>query len=313
MNCQTMRLQRRGQSIRVRLWAAPQPTSNGHRKVLIVHGMGEHSARYGAVAAALNAANITVAALDLRGHGQSLPKDASVGDMGYQGWTECLRDIHRLQRWLDANYDGATILLGHSMGATLAQQYLYLHSADLAGVVLSGPVGAMPAATWLAFESIARFDAWRIHPGADSPLLSKRIFAANNRAFEKPGEDAGDGFAWLSRDPDQVAAYVADPLCGGVIKADNLADMFAASRRAVAPENLLCIRDGFPMYVLWGSADPISQGGGATRLIKIYTNAGLDVAQKCYVDGRHEMFNEINRETTIADLIRWLEQARFTL
>jgi alpha-beta hydrolase superfamily lysophospholipase len=39
-----------------------------------------------------------------------------------------------------------------------------------------------------------------------------------------------------------------------------------------------------------------------------YTEAGLDVTARYYVDGRHEMFNETNRDEVVANLIGWLDR-----
>ena len=58
----------------VRHWPAPSGASRA--VVQISHGLGEHSARYGRLAAALNAAGFEVYAHDHRGHGQSV-RDAS--------------------------------------------------------------------------------------------------------------------------------------------------------------------------------------------------------------------------------------------
>ena len=45
-------------------------------------------------------------------------------------------------------------------------------------------------------------------------------------------------------------------------------------------------------------------GGGAIRA------AGLkDVTEKYYRDGRHEMFNEINRAEVYRDLLTWMRRA----
>ena len=44
--------------------------------------------------------------------------------MGYNGWQRSLLDIRHLQRWLASTYDLPVVLLGHSMGAMLSQQYL---------------------------------------------------------------------------------------------------------------------------------------------------------------------------------------------
>jgi alpha-beta hydrolase superfamily lysophospholipase len=45
------------------------------------------------------------------------------------------------------------------------------------------------------------------------------------------------------------------------------------------------------------------------RLRDAYTRAGItDVRLKLYPGGRHEMFNETNRQEVMADLISWCNE-----
>ena len=77
--------------------------------------MGEHSARYGELAHALNDAGFNVLAPDLRGHGQSLPALIEPGDMGRHGWQETLADLAFLEYWMTQENDRPAILFGHSL------------------------------------------------------------------------------------------------------------------------------------------------------------------------------------------------------
>lgn len=50
-------------------------------------------------------------------------------------------------------------------------------------------------------------------------------------------------------------------------------------------------------------------GKGVLKLINAYKRAGIkSIDYKLYKDGRHEMFNEINRNEVIENLILWLER-----
>ena len=53
--------------LRGQIWAAKNPKAI----MSLVHGFGEHSGRYEHMADYLNSKNISVVALDLRGHGRS--------------------------------------------------------------------------------------------------------------------------------------------------------------------------------------------------------------------------------------------------
>ncbi len=300
-------LLRDGHRIFYRQWVSNQP-DQARANVLIAHGMGEHSARYGELAAALTHANFNVLAPDLRGHGRSLPALSVPGDMGHNGWQETLADLAFLEQWMTDARPLPAILFGHSMGAMLAQQYIYTRGHKLHAMVLSGSPGVFPKVPAIVLGALARFDAWRLTPASPSPLISANLFRNNNKKFERAGDGDG-GFAWLSRDKARVAAYRDDPLCGSVLSAGGLAGMFASQARCAAPRNIQRIGKHIPIYLFAGADDPInSEGKGLRHLQRRYTQTGLKADLKLYPEGRHEMLNELNKNEVVEDLLNWLER-----
>ena len=279
-------------------WRVDEPSAVVH----IAHGMGEHARRYDEVALALNDAGYAVYANDHRGHG----KVGAPGDMGPDGWNRVLADAYELNRHMRVEHPGLQLaLLGHSMGAMLTQQYLTRYPASVDAVVLSGSPGfKKPSANRLS-RLLARFEAWRLGPGAPSTFMQKLVFGNANKAFDGP---SASGFEWLSRDAVQVAKYVEDDECGFVLCAASLADLFEGSIRAQDPLALARIQSDLPMYVFSGSDDPVHGGEqDFQRMVLAYRNAGLArLDHRLYPGGRHEMFNETNRQEVIDDLIAWL-------
>jgi alpha-beta hydrolase superfamily lysophospholipase len=188
------------------------------------------------------------------------------------------------------------------MGALLAQGFIADHGASLAGAILSGAGGRPPAAAALA-RPIARFERWRLGPRGKSPLLMKMFFGE----FNKPFRPARTDFDWLSRDPAEVDAYVADPLCGFDVTTQLLIDLLGGLAPLLAPETLARIPKELPIYVMNGARDPV--GANVQSLIDAYRAAGLSPLARSYADARHELLNETNREEVKADLIAWIEGA----
>ena len=177
-----------GTRIAVYRW---DPAGEPRGAVQLTHGMGEHAQRYGHVARALNEAGFVVYAQDHRGHGASADPLA-LGDLGEGGWPGLVDDIGRLSARIRAEHPGLPlILLGHSMGSFAVQQYLFDHSADVDGVVLTGT---------------AAIDLLEGALDLDQPI--------DLSAFNAPFEPARTDYDWLSRDEAVVDAYVADPRCG---------------------------------------------------------------------------------------------------
>jgi alpha-beta hydrolase superfamily lysophospholipase len=278
--------------------------------VQVVHGLAEHAARYRRLAAALTAAGYAVYAGDLRGHGRTARSADELGLFALaEGWRKTLDDIWQINRRAAADRPGLPlVLLGHSMGSFLTQYVMSEHGEALAAVVLSGSNGKPPAIAGVG-RLVARLERLRIGPRGHSALL----FGLGLAPLNKPFAPARTPFDWLSRDPAEVDAYVADPLCGfnprvqlWIDLTDALADMATPQRIARIPKHL-------PIYVVAGTRDPVSANTkGLERLLAAYRAAGLDrVAHRFYADGRHELFNETNREEVTRDLIRWLDGVLF--
>ncbi|HET8887710.1 MAG TPA: alpha/beta hydrolase [Candidatus Angelobacter sp.] len=283
----------------------------GHPKavVQIAHGLAEHAARYARLADALNGAGYAVYANDHRGHGRTAK---AAGDLGWfaerDGWRKCVDDLWQLNRRIAATHPGLPIvLLGHSMGSTLAEQFIGDpdRGSALAGVALSGANGK-PTLLAKIGGAITRAERLRLGARGKSRLVQALTFDAFNKQFAP----ARTAFDWLSRDPSEVDKYVADPLCGFPATVQLWRDLLEgwavvsrASHRNRVPKSL-------PLYLIAGGRDPVS---GNTRQLgpwmAEYRAAGLvNLAHKFYPEARHELFNETNRDEVTRDLIGWLDQ-----
>ena len=74
--------------------------------------------------------------------------------------------------------------------------------------------------------------------------------------------------------------------------------------------SLLRIPLNLPIYVFSGSDDPVhGKQADLCRLVNTYRKRGLtQLSYKLYPGGRHEMFNETNKDEVVTDLVQWLEQ-----
>jgi alpha-beta hydrolase superfamily lysophospholipase len=251
--------------------------------VVLAHGMGEHSLRYDRLGRALATAGIDLLAVDQRGHGRTAAMaGAPLGALGPAGWDGLVTDFALVVRSTRKERPEIPIVvLGHSMGSWVVQQFLLEHSADVAAAVLSGT-----AALELVLAGV--------DPSQELDLTT----------FNAPFPPR-TGYEWLSRDDAEVDQYVAEPMCGFGLDPDGVRAMVDAAPKLV---DTSALRAGLPLYVLVGSDDPVNGGGAALDpLLDRYRAAGLDVTMRRYEGGRHEMFNETNRDEVVADLISWLD------
>jgi len=252
----------------------------------IAHGMGEHALRYAPLAAHFTRQGFHVFANDHRGHGRTAKTPKELGDFGKDGWDGLVEDMVTLTQTAKQEAPGVPIvLLGHSMGSFALQQYLLDHSALIDAAALSGS---------------AAFDRLFVDLERQVDLTSI------NAAFEP----ARTPFDWLSRDPHEVDLYVADPLCGFAANQDSTRSMARSMRRTIDPQELAKIRKDLPIYVMAGDADPVN---GHLEFLKPlaarYRTAGIrNVTEQYYPGGRHEMFNETNRDEVMKDFSGWVRR-----
>ncbi|MEP6791935.1 MAG: alpha/beta fold hydrolase, partial [Ramlibacter sp.] len=151
--------------------------------VQVSHGMGEHAGRYARVARALTAQGYAVYANNHRGHGEAAHDPAQRGEFGPGGFAGVVRDMLAVTQFAKGRHPGLPLVLfGHSMGSFAAQLYALDHSAQLAGLALSGT-----AATDL------------LQAGRGNVRLDETNAAVP--ATRTP-------FDWLSRDEAEVDKYI---------------------------------------------------------------------------------------------------------
>lgn len=283
------------------------PAEAPRATVQIAHGMGEHAARYDRLAGALTDAGYAVYADDHRGHGRTATEE-TLGLLPADGWNRVIRDAYELHGHIGEAHPGLPrILIGHSMGAMLCQQFVYRYGSELTALALSGSPGfAGRFSLWFA-HSIARFERWRHGADSESALLQKLVFGKANDPFDGP---EATGFEWLTRDRAEMQRYVDDPLCGFVLRAGGFCDLYAGAREARQPRHHADIPSKLPIYLFSGSDDPVHGGGkNLDRLVKAYRKVNSRVTERRYPGGRHELLNETNRDEVTADLLAWLDEA----
>ncbi len=277
--------------------------------VVISHGLAEHSARYGRFAAALTAAGFAVYAHDHRGHGRTSPEAEHGFFAEVNGWQRVIDDLGRvIARAKRDNPELPCVLFGHSMGTAVALSWLIGNSRAVDAVVLSGPTGKV-GPLLKAGRVVASIEARRLGKRGPSKLLNSMAFGAYNKAFKPARTD----FDWLSKDPAEVDAYVEDPWCGFVASAQLWVDLLGGQALIQSPA-LGRIRRDLPIYVVAGSRDPVGgQGSQVESWIKLARGLGLAVDERMWIDGRHEMLNEVEREAVTADVIGWIDRQLATI
>lgn len=260
------------------------PVANPKAVIQIAHGLGEHARRYDLMAETLNRAGFSVYADDHRGHGQTGLKQLEkkqikrLGNLGPGGMAATYKQVSDLSKIIKKeNPNKPLVLLGHSWGSFIAQKIANTESNFYDALILSGSALVMPG-------SIATGDfnkAWKKHPGAT-------------------------GYEWLSRDVEIQKRFVEDPL---TFLADAMAVFGIANSLKMFGKPAKTVRSDLSILVQVGQADPIGGEKSNKALVDAYRkNSNIqDIELVVYHDCRHEIYNELNKEAVIKDLVDWLE------
>ncbi|WP_155059525.1 alpha/beta hydrolase [Streptomyces blattellae] len=249
--------------ITAREWTGP-----GTRYLaLVAHGYGEHIGRYEGVADVLTRHGAAVFGPDHTGHGDSAGERVLIED-----FEDVVTDLHRVADLARGRYpDLPVVLIGHSMGGLVAARYAQRYGAELAALVLSGPV----------------IGDWKL-PG--------RLLALD----EIP--DTPISPAALSRDAGVGEAYAADPLVWhGPMKRPTV-EAFARTLETVAKSGAV----GLPLLWLHGADDRLVPLAGSR--VGVEELSGGARTERIYAGARHEVFHETNSAEVFADLLRFLDE-----
>ena len=271
-----------GVEITYYVWPVEKPKA----VIQIAHGLGEHARRYDHVAKELNAAGYSVYADDHRGHGVTGANQVAsgqtktMGNLGPGGIKAAFEQVHEFSKLIKAeNPNVKFVLIGHSYGSFIAQKLVNQYSNEYDAVVLSG-----------------------------SSLLLPGVLGAGafNKKWDK--EPGATGYEWLSRDKQVGLDFVADKhtfyaAAAKVFGVPNAIQLFFTPSKK--------IRQDLPLLIQAGDDDPIGGERGNQMLANTYRNkCGLEnVTAIIYHGARHEIYNEINKEETIHDLLGFIKES----
>ena len=244
--------------------------------ILIVHGLGEHSGRYGNYVDYFVPRGYALYGFDTRGHGRSS------GPRGYvERFDRFVEDVDRRAAQARSDWPGTPLfVLAHSLGSLMGLSYARQYPDRLNGLIVTGT----------ALQDALEMPAWK-----------RSLATVLSRVTPTLKMNNGMPLSSLSHDPAVIAAFEADPLT----------HPWATPRLATEAEVVRAqIRQGaatwqVPTLMLHGGADPVCVPEGA-RLFAAQTPPGL-VEYRAYPGLYHEIHNEPEKEQVFSDIEAWLQ------
>lgn len=272
----------------------------------IAHGMVEFIDRYDRFASFMASQGFYVVGNDHLGHGKSVTDESQLGYFAKENGNLCVvGDMQQLREDTQKKYPNVPyFLLGHSMGSFLTRQYIEIYGEGLAGAIVMG-TGYQSAATLNAAIGLSGMLKKLKGDHHRSALLNNMALGSYNKAFE-PARTKND---WLCRDEAIVDAYEANPLNQFLFTVNGYNNLFRGLRFAEKQKNLDKIPKDLPILVVSGGNDPVGECGKGPRMVaEAYKKTGIkNVTLKLYPGDRHEILNELDKETVYQDILNWVE------
>jgi acylglycerol lipase len=268
-----------GSNIYTQAWLPDNPPQ---AIMLIVHGLGEHSGRYGNHVDYFVPRGYALYSIDTRGHGRSS------GPRGYvERFNRYVEDIDRRAAEARSDWPGTPLfVLAHSLGSLMGLSYARQHPDQLAGLITSGT----------ALQDALALPAWQRRLAVVLSHVTPALKIYN-----------GVPLSGLSHDPAISAAFKADPLTHtwGTPRLATEAEVVRAQiQQSAATWHV-------PTLMLHGGADPICPAEGA-RQFAAQTPPGL-VEYHEYPGLYHEIHNEVEKEQVFRDMETWLQAQLHTV
>lgn len=253
------------------------PGENIQAGIILVHGIGEHIARYSHWVDRLLERGIGFAGVDLPGHGRS---DGKRGHITSYSVTDEMLDF--LIAEFKKTFPGVPLFIyGHSLGGGIVLWYILRKKPSIKGAIVTSP--------WLrlAFEP----DRTR--------LLLARIM---KNLFPSMTQPSGLIVKFISHDQQVVDAYIADPLNHDKISVGLFLSAVGAAKYSLEHAGDL----GIPLLLMHGSDDKLTSPQGSRDFAAKTKMAEL----KIWDGGYHELHNEPFKNDVFSYLANWIEKKK---
>ncbi|MDX8044570.1 alpha/beta hydrolase [Gracilibacillus sp. S3-1-1] len=256
--------------------------SNPKAVIIIVHGAGEHSGRYVPLCKQCVAQNFAVVAPDLRGFGQSPGLRGHINT-----FQEYIDDLHTLIQLVSTRFSTLPIFLfGHSLGGLIVIRYSQVYKYDTKGVILSAPALALRVNVPYIGRKMLELSSKLIPTFSINPIKWQRILGRMEQLTP-----------YIPKQ--QTLQY--DPYMTAEITPKWLAELLKNGMNALSDVGSF----QYPILCVYDEQDPIIQPNiiqDFLKKIEVLDKKGL-----VFNDGFHHLLHADYHQTTIADIVNWME------
>jgi alpha-beta hydrolase superfamily lysophospholipase len=272
--------------------------------VVISHGMAEHIIRYKWLIKQLNANGYHVVCADHLGHGKYINDGATQGYFSDADDFEDVENnlIHILDYVSHKFPDLNKILIGHSMGSWIAMGVIQRYQ-NIDALILTGS-SLIPKETVLAQRRLVTFLSFLFGKKSYSKFIDRITMRKYNNIFS-PNRTPND---WITRDETSVDEYTDDPKCGFLVTNSLWYQLSNQMLKVFDINKYINSNIDLPIYLISGDKDPVGiNGKGVKSLHEFLIQKFYKTEINLVAGARHEVFNEINKQESFKDLIKFID------
>jgi alpha-beta hydrolase superfamily lysophospholipase len=248
--------------------------------VTLVHGLGDHGARFNAMANSLASQGFGVLAVDLVGHGRSPGRRGVISS-----YEQLLDEVGNSVYLTDRTWGGGLPLYvyGQSMGGNLVLNWSMrrpFEAKSLSGVVAAAPMLRMVRPPSQQFLTAGRWlEKWIPNYRLTSPVDVRQLCS------DRSGQDA----------------YLKDR-CVHRKLSIRLGNALLESGAWVIDHSDLLLK---PVLLMHGCEDTLTCPNATQELA---SRSGPNVSLKLWPHCRHDLHHELQRESIVAHVLAWAAQ-----
>lgn len=265
--------------------------NNNKKKVILLHGFHDYIDRYDEVAKMIYKNGFDVYVLEYRNHGL-LKKDdvADFGEKGLKGIAEDVEYFIRL-KLSGVKYDDI-IFLGNGLGALLTM-YILENNQYKNSVLVSLPL-----------EKTFSILMSRLITYIEIKLGIKKSILNKINGIVNKNEKGSSPYSWLSRDSFEVEKLEKDSVVYKLASPKYFNDIFNFNKKI--KKDIKKIREFSNILLVYGDKDPLVLDSKLKKhMQKINNNRKIKFLK--VKNGRHLLYNEINKEEIIMEIIRYMK------
>lgn len=279
---------------------------NPKAAILFIHGLCGKIGRMLPTMSHFAAEGYACIGFDMRGHGDSIKTEEDRGYTYHGGSKAMAEDIRAVIGWIENNFPKTPIyIVAHSMGSLAARTYLKSDDTHINGLILCGSPSYNPLSPYARIF----LQMYNEITGGHDRLEALQRFTSN--LYNKDFED--DGFqAWMCSDPEERQRFFDDPECNYTCTTDCSLTLLMLMKETYSRKGWHVANPSLPILFISGENDSCM-----ISMKKFHQSAGFlnsvgytDVSSIIFPDMRHEVLNEIGKESAWQAISEFISRER---